>query len=434
MPHSRSPEQALRRRERAIAKHFLKWVPTGSKWMLVPTSLASAAKVVVGSMAVHASHDVLAGCPHHHARLSTHAVRPSLTAEEFRTSQSLHRAANRAKHSVGVTALRKPGPSPGKVCWADLHDEDEWPSLPSRSSPDQPEVLDTTAKPNMMEEIDKCKAEVLDTLSPKLTSLQLNLVEELDKCKVEVMSTLSPKLSMIDDLLQRVVTLETRLVKASPFDFLDTIASKLTVVDELCAKVDSFETLSSSQPAKKTVHFDTTPTIHDYVPEQPTSEKKAKPISTATSSMSMPSRCMDCLMRNWCDDCGLCMSCGKCACGLMTDAGFDPWDELEPDDLQLLEQTGVYLRKGDSGASNLRKSDDESTVLDDLEGAPWQEDECKYGFFTLLATHPLLSRGMSFQEAAQILAFSPAWRAVREELRHEYYHEFTSRLAPEIPF
>ena len=110
----------------------------------------------------------------------------------------------------------------------------------------------------------------------------------------------------------------------------------------------------------------------------------------------------------------------------MTDADFDPWDELEPGDLQLLQQAGVNVQKSDSGAGNLRKSDDESTVLDDLDGTARQEEVRRCDFFALLATHPLLSPGMSFSEVAQLLVFSPAWRAVREELRHEYYLEFTS--------
>ena len=115
MPHSRSPAKALIRRERAVERNYLQWVPTGAKWVLASTSIAPAAKVVVRSMAVHAAHDVLSGCAHHHARVSTNSARPSLSDAEARAAQSLHRAANRAKHSVGATPLFTGCPS-----WVDL--------------------------------------------------------------------------------------------------------------------------------------------------------------------------------------------------------------------------------------------------------------------------------------------------------------------------
>ena len=97
MPHSRSAAAMVLRRDRALQRGYLQSVPRGSSFILVPSPVHQRCKRVVASLALHASHNALAGKPYHFARHATAAA--PLPQDDKRIAYKVHRAANHAKHS-----------------------------------------------------------------------------------------------------------------------------------------------------------------------------------------------------------------------------------------------------------------------------------------------------------------------------------------------
>ena len=113
MPHTRSPEKASARRDRAVEKRFLVWKPMGATHVLVPSSLATRSRTITRPLDTHKYHCEILGKDVHFDSPAAVQAPTSVAARKQAPQVRVHRAANRAKH-----------------VWADLDDDSSLDSSP----------------------------------------------------------------------------------------------------------------------------------------------------------------------------------------------------------------------------------------------------------------------------------------------------------------
>ena len=116
MPHLRKPEKWLARRDRALQKGFLKWVPDGHQWLLVPSEIAGPAKVITRGLAEHVQLDKASGVPHHHLAHAALAAKSVVGEERCRRALALNKACGNAKHGISRTVLSASSVPDGSSC------------------------------------------------------------------------------------------------------------------------------------------------------------------------------------------------------------------------------------------------------------------------------------------------------------------------------
>ena len=97
MPHCHSPAKRALRRERALRLGYIRPVPQDRRYVAAPMHLASRARSMIRSMILHDQHNVQAGQCWHFARCAAHHA--GLPPHQLSAALTVHRAANRAKHS-----------------------------------------------------------------------------------------------------------------------------------------------------------------------------------------------------------------------------------------------------------------------------------------------------------------------------------------------
>lgn len=118
MPHVRSFQAALARRQRAIAKGFVVEKPRDHSHVLVPNEIAPSVRVMSRALSTHCALDQLAGKQHHYLSHAALATRSSLGEERYRQVLHLNKVAGRAKHHISAN---RQGASPS---WADVVDSE----------------------------------------------------------------------------------------------------------------------------------------------------------------------------------------------------------------------------------------------------------------------------------------------------------------------
>jgi len=131
MPGKHSPEKRRQRRDRALARGFIRLPASESfRHVRVSASVAGRTKAVARSLEHHRAHNVLTGGAHATARAATRAAKPLLTNQEYKLSMQDHDQGNVARHSwpalpgCGGHAAPVTARPPSSSRWADvLHDD-----------------------------------------------------------------------------------------------------------------------------------------------------------------------------------------------------------------------------------------------------------------------------------------------------------------------
>jgi len=104
MPHTRNPDKVALRRERAIARGYVKPAPSGRVHIEVPAACASPLKTMVKAAVLHRSLDQRTSVAHHHLAHAALAARPLLTEGQFKHAICLNKRAGAAKHRISSWA------------------------------------------------------------------------------------------------------------------------------------------------------------------------------------------------------------------------------------------------------------------------------------------------------------------------------------------
>mmetsp|Transcript_31027 Transcript_31027/g.78500 ORF Transcript_31027/g.78500 Transcript_31027/m.78500 type:complete len:197 (-) Transcript_31027:692-1282(-) len=106
MPRRCFVAACVNRRVRALARGYIHRAAEGHAHIEVPSSVLPAAKLICRSLATHVAHDLLAGRPHHYARLATSAAFSAGHIDKVTANkaQREHRAAGKAKHEISRLA------------------------------------------------------------------------------------------------------------------------------------------------------------------------------------------------------------------------------------------------------------------------------------------------------------------------------------------
>ena len=107
MVHTYSGAAWEKRRQRAIARGFVRHRSSNNRYMMVEDALFETMKLMYRSIALHCEHDRMTSASHHFARMASYSAHNMgmIDDSQYATATRLHRRAGRAKHEVSKSIV-----------------------------------------------------------------------------------------------------------------------------------------------------------------------------------------------------------------------------------------------------------------------------------------------------------------------------------------